>query len=167
METYITLASSAPFQTINPFWNALEKGLIKPDSCRIFYVKEHKKELQEIVRWFEEIRLQYKRNNEISIQSHVFDDENITGFIDLIKGFVRREHESGQKVVIDITSASWNYIPAAFMLIADENRDIVRSVVYHQISSPSYLKVPYPLIPYTEQRLYDLLQIKALEEVDL
>ena len=167
METYITLASSKPFETVNPFWKALEKGLIRPDICRIFYVKEHKKELQEIMKWFEEIRLQYRKGHKISIQSHLFDDENITGFIALIKDVVRKERETGQKVMIDITSASWNYIPAALMLIADENRDIVRSVVYHQVSSPFYLEVPYPLIPLTEQKLYNMLQIEAIEEVDL
>ena len=167
METYITLASATPFQTINPFWNAVEKEWIKPEQCRIFYVKEHSKELQEIMKWMQEVYLQYNKKSSVNFHAHVFDDENITAFVQAIKDVIRMEVESGNKVVMDITSASWNYIPAAFMLIADENRDIVKSILYHQVSQPSYLEMPYPLIPYTEQRLYNLLQIEALEEVAL
>ncbi len=166
METYITVVSCSIFETINPFWAAIEKGWIEPSVCHIFHVPEYKKEFQRTGKWIMEICKEYM-GEDIAVESHLFDDENIPEFIDLIKGLIKTEKEAGNKIAVDVTSAEWNYIPALLMLIADENPGVFKSVLYHQFSTPEYSHTPYPLIPLTEQRLYNLLKIDALEDLSL
>ncbi len=166
METYITIVSSKTFETINPFWAALEKEWIRPTSCTLLYVPEHKKECNIIVKWYEEIVREYM-GAEVKTELQIFDDENIPRFIDLIKGLILKDRKAKRKVIIDVTAAEWNYIPATLMLLADENKKAVPSLLYQQYSSPQYSELPYPLIPYTEQKLYDLLNMKELEGLSL
>ncbi len=117
METYITLSSTNIFETINPFWAAIDKGWISPSLCHIFHVPEHKKEFQKIDKWFHEICKEYESIKNISIESQLFDDEDIPVFINIVKDLIRKESKRGQKIIIDVTSAEWNYIPASLMLI--------------------------------------------------
>lgn len=168
METYITVLSPLIFETINPFWAAFEKEWIVPGQFYLYHVREHKEEFQKASQWIEEICLQYGASGkEPAIEPCVFDDENITAFITHAKDLMRKESEKGHKVIVDVTSAPWNYIPASFMLIAEENRDIIKSVIYHQLSHPQYAEIAYPLIPHTEQKLFNLLNVEALEDVNL
>jgi hypothetical protein len=166
METYIAVVSQNIFETVNPFWAALEKGWTAPSVCRILHVPEYKKEFQSIGRWIREISEEYM-DDDIVMESHLFDDENIPGFIDLLKKVIKTEKVRGNKIVVDVTSAEWNYIPASLMLMADENPGLFKSVLYHQFSTSEYSQTPYPLIPLTEQRLYNLLKIDALEDLRL
>jgi hypothetical protein len=167
METYITIVSPTIFETINPFWAAVEKQWIMPRACHMFHVPEHKKEYEKINTWFGEISRSYGAEMDRAVVEHNFDDENITAFITKIKELMAHEVRQGNKVIVDVTSAQWNYIPASLMLIAQENRDIVKSVIYHQVSEPRYNEIPYPLIPQTEQELYNLINVEALDNIQL
>jgi hypothetical protein len=167
METYLTILSSNIFETINPFWAAVDKGLLRPSRIRVFYVPEYKKHFQKTIRWLQEIAAQYLKINNLTVEPHLFDDENIHEFISIVKEIIRAENKSRHKLVVDVTSAEWNYIPASLMLIAEENQKIFKSVLYHQFSSFEYSHTPYPLIPLTEHRLYNLLDIDALEDLTL
>ncbi len=167
MQVYIGIVSTNIFETLNPFWTAIDRKWIKPSVCRLFYVPENKKEMKETCRWLQEIALRYLRSGNLLIDTHPFDDENIPEFIGVIKNIIRTEKEAGNSVVLDVTSAEWNYIPASFMLLAKENRRVVKTLLYQQFSSPLYAETPYPLIPLTEQKLYNLLSVNALEDLSL
>jgi len=85
METYLTVLSSNIFETINPFWAAVDRGLVRPSAVRIFYVPEYKKWVQKAAEWFREISSQYLRTDDMTIESQLFDDENIQEFSGGIK----------------------------------------------------------------------------------
>ncbi|NOZ68768.1 MAG: hypothetical protein GXP46_05890 [Deferribacteres bacterium] len=167
MQVYIGVVSTNIFETLNPFWAAVDKKWIEPSVCRLFYVPENSKELRKTSRWLQEISGRYLQPGNLLVDQHPFDDENIPGFVSAVKEIIKAEKEAGNKVVLDVTSAEWNYIPASLMLLAKENRKVVKTVLYHQFSTPVYRETPYPLVPLTEQRLYNLLNVDALEDLSL
>ncbi|MCX8027984.1 MAG: hypothetical protein N3A62_09060 [Thermodesulfovibrionales bacterium] len=168
MQTYLAFVSSNIFETINPFWTAVDRGLIKPQKVVLLSIPEYKKEVQSISKWFSTISERYLGSeHNLIVENHTFDDENIPVFIEIIKDLITKEVEAKREVVLDTTSAEWNYIPATIMLMADENRDLIKTVFYQQFSSPEYSQIPYPLIPNPEHRLYNLLKIQALEDLSI
>ena len=86
------------------------------------------------------IASQYLKTDNMTIVSQLFDDENIHEFIGIVKEIIGSEKKSGNKVVVDVISAEWNYIPASLMLLAEENRKIIRTVLYHHLR-PRYAAV--------------------------
>jgi len=100
MQVYVGIVSTNIFETLNPFWTAIDRKWIKPSVCRLFYVPENIKELNETCRWLQEIALQYLQSVNLPIETYPFDDENIPEFIGLVKNIIRTEKDAGNRIVL-------------------------------------------------------------------
>ncbi|MCS6919265.1 MAG: hypothetical protein NZM28_05805 [Fimbriimonadales bacterium] len=158
---WVTVVGWSPMAVVNTIWAACEQGVVPQRVVLLATLNDAsiERSVQTVARYLNALLPAFGVAQPDIIQ-HPIDEDDLLGFGRTLAHVLQAERKRAQNLVLD-TTAGRKYM-SAFGVAQGRRIDLkLEKVYYNHLLSQHYIDAPHPLIPRSEQRLYDL---KALLE---
>ncbi len=151
---WITVVGWSPMAAINGLWYAVKSGIC-PVEVVVINAGASSQNIEKFKKYADRIITGYSSCGKPKVWEEKAQEEPIE-FYRLLKRLV---DESRLDIVLDITPGR-KFMSAFVLHLGMQNPDKVKKIIYVHLFHRFYENVPYPLIPRTRQKIYDLKEMK-------
>lgn len=153
---WLTFLGEGLYETLNPYWGYCEGGGVLPERIVILHPPKMNHEKHRAVDGFSILSEEYFRKGCAKIEGVSFDPEDISDFAKRAEAVFRDASAKSRMLIVDISPATWSFVPSHLTKIAGAHHEIVKSIIYLHYVDHAYRNRPYPLIPRLGITFHDL-----------
>jgi hypothetical protein len=138
--------STEQYETINPFWAWCEAGEGVISEVVLLHDVDLSAHAESTAAAFGAVAAAYLEDTP-SVRKVPFDDEDVREFRAKAESVFQDAAGSGQRLIVDISATTLNYVPVFLMDMVRSHIKTVERVLYFQYDAHRLRRIPYALIP--------------------
>ncbi|RJQ49827.1 MAG: hypothetical protein C4530_22720 [Desulfobacteraceae bacterium] len=154
---WLTSLGQTVYENLNPFWLYCETAGATPSCTVLFYEREQKAQKERVVKGLATIAGKFAAKR-MEIECIDFDDEDVSGFVEITQGVFKKAKGDKLSVIVDISPTTYSFVPVNLVRMAGDFSGAVASVVYLQYGEHRFRQRPYALVPRLCITAHDLLK---------